>query len=335
MKHQSTDVTDAWRGEEGVQRLKKMHAKRTSDDQTLKAIVSKAIGKGLASYKRIISGEVNEVYEATLTNGTNIILRIGHIENKSFESETWAIEQSRRAGVPHAQVLAIGEITTDGRTLYYSLQEKLTGKRFDDLLWGERITPERAERITQNAGEALARLHSVRTKGYGYIRPGGQGQFVDMNAWVHSHLEKREIYGKLFGQHNLTAADLAATFTRLEDAKNIFAEPPHLLHGDFGPKHIFVDDSDEITGIIDLEQASSGDMVLDLAGWQFWFKESVPIDWLLAGYSRAGNVGDNFEARMNLAQLHATLGLLDYYTNVSPVPQCANDAAKVIKDLID
>lgn len=316
-------------------RLKALHEKKTSEPEVVSTIIAETIRRKITSYDRILNGEVNEVYTITLEDNTKVILRIGHIPGRSFEAETWAIERAKDAGVPVANILAIGTLNGADKPSHYSIQEMLKGKRFDSMLWEDRIAPERAQAITQQAGEILARLHSITaTTGYGNIDERGKGKYPNVMAWIQAHLDKQGIYEELFTQQNLPSSMLEAVFAKLQEAETLFDPAPHLLHMDYGPKHIFVGEDDKVTGIIDFEGAEGGDIALDFASWEYWFSKSVPTEWLYEGYKKISKLGDNFNERLRIAQLHELLDLLNYYTNVGPAPEAAAAGAVAIKKLI-
>jgi aminoglycoside phosphotransferase (APT) family kinase protein len=243
---------------EASKRLAAMHEERTSSPETISSIVREGISKDVLGYNRVIRGEVNEVYIVQPTKGEDIILRIAHRKTNKFEPEAWAIEQAARAGVPVPKVLAVGSFESETRPVYYSIQEQLMGKTFDNMLYVEHI-----------------------------------------------------------------------------DKSNTLVEAPHLVHHDYGPKHMFVSDADEIVGIIDFEDVASGDAAIDFSGWKFWFKEEVPLEWLLTGYQKVRPLGDNFEDRLRVAGLDRMLGLMNYYTNKAPYPKLANATAEALKELME
>lgn len=317
------------------ERLKGIHDKKTSSPEVVARIIAKSINKKIVNYDRILNGEVNEVYNVELEDGSEVIIRIGHDKDQGFEAETWAIKQAKKADVPVANVLAIGVESEAEKTLHYSIQEKLRGKRFDTLLWAEQISPERAQAITKQAGEILARIHSITaTSGYGNTNLQGQGKFANAEAWVKAQLGKRDYFKMLFAANNLGPDILDAVLAKIEEASTLLTSHPHLLHSDYGPKHIFVGDDDVITGIIDFEDVESGDSAMDFASWDYWFRDKLPTEWLTAGYQRVASLGNRFSERLTVAQLHELLDLLDYYTNRAPAPEEATRASEVIKQLV-
>lgn len=329
------DITNDYNDDEKQQRLNDIHSKRTSSEDTVQAIVKQTLNKQVSSYDRIIAGEVNEVYMLHFQDGEDLILRIGHNESRTFASETWAIERAGEAGVPVAKILATGTIQSEGKQLSYSLQEKILGERFDTLLWTKQIEPSRAKHITERAGEVLAKIHSVSaTTGYGNIDEQGKGQFATLDDWVQSYIAKEADYKRLFKLHNMSEGTFDAVIAKLQTAKQLFDSKPHLLHVNFGPKHIFVDDDDNITGVIDFERAESGDIATDFASWHFWFDKIVPTQWLYNGYQRVSSLGDNFEDRLQIVKLKELLHLIGYYTDVAPIGNAADDSARDIERII-
>jgi aminoglycoside phosphotransferase (APT) family kinase protein len=329
------DITNDYNDDEKQQRLNEIHSKRTSSEDTIQAIVNKALNKQALGYDRIIAGEVNEVYLLHFQDSDDLILRIGHNESRTFASETWAIEQAGKAGVPVAKILATDTIQSDGKLLSYSLQEKILGERFDTLLWTKQIEPSRAQRITERAGEVLAKIHSVTTtSGYGNINEQGKGQFATLDDWVQSHAAKQEEYERLFKLHNMNDSTFEAVIAKLRTATDCFDKNPHLLHVDYGPKHIFVDESDNITGVIDFERAESGDIATDFASWDFWFNTMVPTQWLYDGYQRISSLGKNFDTRLEIVKLNELLHLLRYYTDVAPIAEAATNSARDIEKIV-
>ena len=66
------------------------------------------VRKAIEERKRIVAGEVNEVYDVQTEDG-NLIVRISREEENRFIPEKWAIEKSGEAGVPVPEVLLVDE----------------------------------------------------------------------------------------------------------------------------------------------------------------------------------------------------------------------------------
>ena len=85
-----------------------------------------------------------------------------------------------------------------------------------------------------------------------------------------------------------------------------------LVHSDYGIKHMLIHD-DKINGIIDFENCRGADIAYDFSWWQYFGKNRPPVEWLIGGLQRNGNLGENFEARMHLVKIEIALSLLIYY----------------------
>ena len=87
---------------------------------------------------------------------------------------------------------------------------------------------------------------------------------------------------------------------------------PHLLHGDYGPKHILVEDG-HITGILDFENAKSGDPMHDFVWWSYFGKNRPPLEWLKEGYAKALELPGDFELKLRLGRLRLGMDMIWYY----------------------
>jgi len=313
-----------------------MHEAKTTDQATLAAIINEAVDDKIVSQNKIINGEINEVYSIDLQNHGDAVIRISRHKKSNFPHEKWAIEQAEKAGVPVPKVLAFGTFQTAQQPLHYSIQERINGKTFDNLLWSEQIPAERARAITIEAGEILAKLHSVHTTGYGRINEQGLSQYKTVSEMIiEERIKHREAYTELLTSQGLSKSVIDAVFAEFATAEKYLTQP-HLIHRDYGPKHIFVDDNDHIIGVIDWEDAKSGDAVFDFSTWQFWFNDSgAPIDWLFEGYQRHALLGDNFEERLKIAQLYLLTSLVNYYVNDAPYPKWARAATEAMEQIIE
>lgn len=329
----SNALRNEYHDEETSKRLAQMHENRTSSPETVAAIVREGISKDIVDYDRIVRGEVNEVLAVRLEDADDVILRIARRKTNKFEAEAWAMEQSAKAGVPVPKLYAVGTFDSADRQIYYSIQQKLVGNTFDNMLYVEHISQERARTITEQAGELLARIHSVETEGYGRIDQDGKGVYQTEKDHFGHRTDKKEIYEKIFAELGLDQELFDRVSAELDKADTIF-ESPHLIHHDYGPKHLFIDENDKITGVIDFEDVMSGDPTVDFSNWQFWFEKETPLEWLLAGYQRIRSLGANYEERFKVAQLYRMVSLMNYYVNKAPFPKWAQAGANRIKEIM-
>src|SRR5262249_36139771 len=114
--------------------LQARHAAMRTPAAVIEQQVRAATGDGFGTARRLIVGEVNEVYDTVTTAGLPLIVRISHQEDPRFIAERWALDRAREAGLPTPQVLHLAEITTDGQHSTVCIEHKLPGTPLDVLL---------------------------------------------------------------------------------------------------------------------------------------------------------------------------------------------------------
>lgn len=288
-------------------------------------IVRKATGSSPTEKQRIIKGEANEVHAVKIDSSREVIVRISREREAEsrFQSERWAIEQAAKVDVPVPRVLLVESLQLEGKSVGISVEERLPGVPLDEL--AKYTSDEDLAEILQRAGTLLSRVHSVKTEGFGEIDKRGRGEHASI-AGIFSE-------GNLSEQVLLAAAQSASLDPRiLKRALHILQEfqnscppvSPHLLHGDFGPKHLLIERG-KITGIIDFENARSGDPLQEFANWHFFFENRYPIEPLKKGYSDKSVFGGDFERRFFVWRLVIGLSSLVYYLaegNQSGINHC-------------
>lgn len=84
---------------------------------------------------------------------------------------------------------------------------------------------------------------------------------------------------------------------------------PYLMHGDFGPPHILVN-NDSITGVIDMQERSGNHPVFDFVHWETTYGKYIPLQKLIDSYSNKTIFDENFEPLFNLVLLRHCLWML-------------------------
>lgn len=282
-----------------------LHAQWTTPDEVIRDLVLRATGSVIAARSRIIGGEGNEVWSITSKAGDKLIIRISHWT--TFAAEQWATEQACGAGVPVPEILLVdNNVAVGDRHLAIWIHRRIEGQALDTLQHQQAL-----RRLTADAGELLARIHSVHTVGYGPLDGQGRGLlggFSEVLMWN---------AGDAALVHGISMAEIDRAVYLIESHQHLWAAPPRLLHGDWLAEHVIVRD-DRVAGIIDFGNTRSGDPALDLAYWQFfWDTERYPLASLLDGYRRAGNAGEHLDVRLNLCRLGLSMRALGYYSQHS------------------
>ena len=294
--------------------LEALHRGRETPAEVIAAAVRTATGSEVATTTRIIAGEVNEVYDLTTQAGDAVIVRISAKLGNLLLKERWAIEAAGREGVPVPTVLYTETVAGDTSPLTISIQRKLTGVSLDNR--SPRPPDEDRRYLKQMVvagGALLTKVHGVRTRGFGYTNASGEGANRTWREVFRRRIERPDACLEVARRRGLDEAIVERAFEEIErHAAGVSEVEPRLIHGDFGPKHIFVD-GERITGIIDWGEARSDDRVEDFAWWNFWFRDEAPLAWLIEGYEDRSVFDSTFERRLYVVQLSLGLSCLEYY----------------------
>lgn len=166
----------------------------------------------------------------------------------AFIKEQWAIARAREAGVPTPEILEVGNEVV---SYPYMIARKVNGREAT-------LHPERL-RILREMGRYAARIHSIRTTGFGGTFDWSNNQLSRNETWndfLHRELELDARMAVLRKHRMLTPTQLKALHATLE---GIGRQPlkPRLNHGDLRLKNVIVDESGEIQAILDWEHCLS------------------------------------------------------------------------------
>ena len=96
-----------------IQYLSSIHSRQTTQDEIIRDVIKEANGQDMLSKRRIIAGEVNEVYDVTLNDQSRVILRISPNGSSSFQQEEFVLKQCQNAEIPVPDILYIKYLTID------------------------------------------------------------------------------------------------------------------------------------------------------------------------------------------------------------------------------
>jgi aminoglycoside phosphotransferase (APT) family kinase protein len=224
----------------------------------------------------LAGGGMNETYRVGLVGGSEVVVRIARQDVPWFVDEAHLMAQARAVDVPTAEVLGLEHLDHDGELLSFSVQEFLPGRSLEEVM-GELPAGE-LERLVVDAGEILARVHSVVTE-------RGMRHELRMPE-EHEVTRVAQIVRELFGQTDAAVVERGAVFLRRELATR--ATPPvSLVHGDFCPKNLLIHDG-AVVGFIDWEFAGAAPAAYDFAQWEV--DAGAPmndrLDLVRRGYAR-------------------------------------------------
>jgi aminoglycoside phosphotransferase (APT) family kinase protein len=224
---------------------------------------------------------MNETYRVELGGDVAVVVRIARQPVPWFIDEAHLMARARRVGVPTAEVLGLEQLDHDGELLSFSIQEFLPGRSLDAVV-GELPAAE-LERLVMDAGELLARVHSV-------VPDGERGIRHELRLPEEPEVTRVvRIVGEMLGRAAAAVVEHGADF--LHRAVRTRPAPPFsLAQGDFCPKNLLIH-AGSVTGVIDWEFAGPASPAFDLAQWEV--DAGVPLhdrlDLIRRGYARVAD----------------------------------------------
>ncbi len=285
--------------------MEEKHEQWNTPSDVIENAVIKATGSRIVEQKRILNGETNEVYDIVTELGQEIILRIYHGQKEKFEKEKWIFGECEKAGVPTPKIILVESLEVDGNPIEICVESKIQGVGLDKAI--------ESEDVLRDLGKNLARLHSIRTDGFGALSREGKGNFSSVQELIvdNKYIRRDKILPALSGRD----ADIETVERGYEIMKQEAASypqiEPRLLHNDISPQHVLVNGG-KISGIIDFESAVGGDPLLELARWDFKYGKKFPLKHILEGYGSLEISPDDFERRLNFWKINRSFTSLRY-----------------------
>lgn len=152
-----------------------LHAQFSVPGDAVARLVIRATGQQLTNSERIIGGYDNGVYRVDLSNGRRVFVRIRRHGDGAFDSETWAMDLARDAGVPVPEVLLVSSVPDEQGKRPAMVMEPASGQVLAGLLASLSSSDRHA--ALADLGRVLGKLHSVAMPGV--WRPDDDGQWPD------------------------------------------------------------------------------------------------------------------------------------------------------------
>lgn len=229
----------------------------TTPRQVIDSVVRSVCGHEVEQLVRLTAGGMNESYRVELAGAGSVVARIARQPVPWFTDEEHIMARARAVGVPTAEVLGVEHVEHDGELLSFSIQRILPGRSLDEL--ASKLPARDVERLVMDSGELLARVHSlVPDRGVRHaLQPPDEGSLA----------RGERIVEQTLGPSAVPVVERGAAFLRRELAALPPAPSPVLVHSDWLPKHLLIDDG-AIAGVIDWERAGPAPAAFDLAMWE-------------------------------------------------------------------
>ena len=314
--------------------LASVHTKWVTPDEIIQNIAKEATGHNLTSKLRIVAGEANEVYDLILDNDKHVILRISTSGHPNFLQEKWALEKVKKLDVPVPEILLIKFLTIEGKEKSLCLMEKIEGEPLErGNINFDKLDIKLRKKLINQAGEILAKIHSIQTEGFGWIIGEGKAEFKNSNQLIAGLISKQDEVEKMAKEENIDQAYIDNAYKIIKSFKGLYAKvSPRLNHGDYSHKHFMVRNN-KIICILDWGGVRSDTPIYDFANWDYWFGEYIPTEWLKEGYTDKSLFGDGFEDFLHMWRLFKGLEILNWYHQENYKPAIVKAKGKLLKDL--
>lgn len=245
--------------------------------------VWKACAAGSLGRVRRLSGNSHRTYRCSSDRGESLIVRLTDPAKSRFALETEVLGRVAATGMVNVPAIRYTGLEAGLDTeVAVMVQDDLPGVALRDFA----ADRDEAHAAVERAGEALAAIHAVETEDFGPLVPGLRGSHARLGEWFIDLLAAKVNAARQIDP--ASGALLDDAFDRLSAHRPVLdAVEPGLVHGDFSPANLLVDESGMITGVIDWESAKSGPPEMDIGWWDCFFDTpKTPAARLLAGHER-------------------------------------------------
>ena len=211
-----------------------------------------------------------------------LVVRINaaRMPDEMFKVETEIYNLLTAQDIP-APIVHAARLRAGSRTYDYMVMERIGSTSLESLLAKDGSLD---QEYACKAGAYLKQIHTIPLQGFGMIEAGLRGVHATWTEALRIRLPETLAY--LVEQQLLSEA-ASSTIERIFMQEEPMLAGGVLLHGDFHPANIIIDESDrKIAGAIDLSQAKVGDPLFDIAFYATYASEER-LAAFLEGYDRA------------------------------------------------
>lgn len=248
----------------------------TTPRPVIDSVVRSVCGREVEQLVRLTGGGRHETYRVEFRDDVPLVIRIARQPVPWFTDEEYVMAQAREVGVPTPDVVDVEQVEHDGELLSFSILRLLPGRSLEELV--SEVSASELERLVMDAGELLARVHSVipdRGLRHELVIPD-EDLVARAVRVAHEALGSAAAVVVERGAHLLRDDVVSRPSPRLG-----------LSHADWLPKHLLIDDG-VIVGVIDWEFAGPAPPARDLARWEVSAGDGLHdrSDLLRRGYAR-------------------------------------------------
>lgn len=195
-------------------------------------------------------GYDHKVYIAE-SDKKDVVIRIPINEKNKLFAQAWAFKEWFKLGIPVPKILVMNN--------KYLIEERVYGTDMDET----DLNSNQRKSIYSELGKYAKKMHSIKTKKFGYIVKEFEGETNSWHDWIYddfssnlNELQKANIVDKNLLNKSKEFIDKQKGFLNNVE--------PRLLHGDLTPKNLIIKNG-KLSGIIDASDSISGDPYYDIA----------------------------------------------------------------------
>lgn len=226
----------------------------------LQAALSRVLGRTeLFRHEQLTSGHANTLYAVTTTHG-KLVLRL-HVRSPESCAKERALHALVHGSVAIAPLLGVCEdLDVVGHP--FSVTGFVEGATLEQALQGG--SELRLETAARSLGHTLARLTQFRFETFGDLVAEPGGHALHVSPWSASDFYRLLLFESPAGPRLGALRDRVWQLVQACATRFVDRWPPHLVHGDFNPSNLLLDDSGEVAAVLDWEFAHAGKLWMDL-----------------------------------------------------------------------
>lgn len=293
----------------------KSQANYNIPEEILYTFIEKNLNLHPVSRHKLIQGYANEVYKINTKEERSIIVRIGRQGEGNYLSESWAIGEAKKVGVPVADILFVGTIQESGKDYPIMIQTFIEGEPLIDFL--QSANKEDLRKAYSDLGRLMYKLHSVGLPGFSTRLNTGQWACSSWGEMISKNIERRQAEEDLFLGAGFTKKEFGLMVSMLLRYKEL-PDKSVLCHGDLGPDHIFINKEFKVVGLIDFGMFQGNSPVVDF--FYIFINDGMEfVEWMKEGYESKEFLNNDFELRLNLNALLMLMEDLSRFSKIQKV----------------
>lgn len=267
----------------------------------------------------IKSGSINSVCKATLTDGTEVIIRMHpkNVKNGYFWSEKVAAQTAKNHGIPAFSTYLVDD-TRSKFPFDYMIMEVLPGQ---NMKLSGPYPPSVDAQLMEETGRYLAMIHKIKVNRFGFFdnliaKNENKLQGIHAQWFQHVFAALQSNLSYLSEMNMITSEQQKELNSHFENhKKTIQCDSPRLIQNDLADWNQLTDGK-HITGILDWDECFAGDPICDFSTWSLFF-DFNRMSHLKKGYETITKLPDDFEEKFHIYRLRYIISKMTLRTKRS------------------